>query len=1379
MTAASPIPMTPSQKLIWMGQSLAGAAPLYNMAWRFDLHLALDTAAFAQAFTHVFETHDALGVAFEGQGADAVQRATELPPFPPALDFSDEADPEKAASNWVKTRAARPIDLAKSTFDTCLIKLSEAHWVWFFNQHHIATDAWSGGLMFKAVAQSYHALTSGAPLPNARPPQFADYAGADHPVAEATQEYWRTKTAGFESSAVPYGEVRDLSVPASHRITIPFGKGRTDALKALALSPPFRSISPDLSVFALLMTAYAGFLSRVTRQSHLSIGTPSHNRATPALKDTMGLFIEMFPLGFEIKPEDTFEDLFSATMAETMGFLRHAKPGVSNAATASSFNAVLNYIPVSYGTFAGAKTQTQWLHPGAHDARQDIRLHVYDFDATGAFTVEMDCNAAVFDAGLRDRMPGHFLKMIDALLAGPGQVIAHVPMVEMSGDEAHAALQVGPAVAPEYPVVLDAFAAHVARTPDAIACECNGETLSYRAIDARAARFAADLIAKGVISGDPVLIHAKRSLNLVAAILGVLKAGGVFVPVPSDAPPSRVETITKIASPKVVLTEADLARSDIGAATAALKPIAPDQPAYAIFTSGSTGEPKGVLVDHQNLGEYIRWAAQTFGPQGPKSFPLYSSIGFDLTLTSIFVPLTTGGRVVIYPEAAHGSDLSILNVFEDDRVDVVKLTPAHLSLLCEHGVRTKRIRTLVLGGENLTTAQCLRARSTISPELEILNEYGPTEAVVGSMVHRFDPTQDKAASVPIGRPADNTGIHILDAGLNPVPIGVTGEIYISGRLAKGYLNRPELTAAKFKQDPRAPGGLIYRTGDLARTTADGTVHYQGRADTQLKINGVRIEPAEIEAAFTALPDVSWAYATAYKRTRPQTRTDEAACSRCGISSRYPDTTIGTDGICGICRDFDSYKTRAEVYFKTPQDLSQIVSNLPARKTGTYDAIVLLSGGKDSTYALYRFADLTRNILALTLDNGFISEEAKANIRRVTDDLGIDHRFMTTPAMNDIFKESLTKHSNVCQGCFKTIYTLALDTARAEGIPAIVTGLSRGQFFETRLTPDLFANRAPSAQELDQFVQDARKSYHRMDDAVSRHLGVTFDDAIFEDIEIIDIYRYVDVSVSEIYRVLDARGAWARPSDTGRSTNCLINDVGIHVHKTREGFHNYALPYSWDVRMGHKTRQDAVEELDDEIDTSRVHDILAQIGFDQTLLTEATQTQLVVYVSGTDLDPVALRAQVASGLLPAMIPAHIIVLDTVPLTQNGKIDTDALPKPDSHRTAALTSHIAPSGAVERQLVEIYQSILGADAIGVTDNFYDIGGDSIAAIQIAIHSTDQGLAMAPNAVFEHQTIRELAASLSSVQEPQTTKPNEPLIDLDASDLAAIAQQLSGTR
>ena len=489
------------------------------------------------------------------------------------------------------------------------------------------------------------------------------------------------------------------------------------------------------------------------------------------------------------------------------------------------------------------------------------------------------------------------------------------------------------------------------------------------------------------------------------------------------------------------------------------------------------------------------------------------------------------------------------------------------------------------------------------------------------------------------------------------------------------------------------------------------------------------------------------------------------------------------GTCKICRDFERIKDQANVYFEPVEELHNLLSQARQSKRGKYDAIMLLSGGKDSAYALYRLAELTPDILVLTLDNGFISDGAKANIRRMCDHLRLDHRFIETPAMNAIFRDSLDRFSNVCQGCFKTIYTLAIKTAQAEGIPAIVTGLSRGQFFETRLTVDLFAKTQPSGRDIDLAVLNARRAYHQVDDAVSRELRTNefITGAVLDEISFIDIYRYLDVPVSEIYRFLAENAPWSRPEDTGRSTNCLINDAGIHVHKKREGFHNYALPYSWDVRLGHKTRPEALDELDDDIDTHKVEAILTEIGYTKPITARHKPSLVAYVVANTQLDEQDLLSQLRQHLTREMVPSQIIFVDQIPLTSNGKIDTARLPRPVLKQpTLASTEITKPETELEARLAEIYASVIGVDRVDVTKNIYDLGGDSIAAIQIAMLANEVGIGLKPNSVFEHQTVRSLAAAMGEATSETAIDYDQAddLLELEGSELDLLNAQIGST-
>ena len=1378
-------PLSPSQQLFWRGHALTPGAPIYNMAWRFSVFADLVPQVFQDAFEDVARASDAMRAVFGETDGTPYQTLGSLPLFPQVLDLSDHPDPQVALDAWMVPWVSAPFDLTRSNYRTQLVRLGSAHWVWCHVQHHIVCDAQAGRVLFDAVAARYQALTEDrAEVQPALPSSFdrcEAHANGQEADAPAPPRHVVSRRAG------PYGAGQpDETASIRHRVQI------EDALHAAIArcvdDPDYRLFTPDLSRFAVFLTAFAAFHHRVTGDEEISVGIPAHNRMSPQDKDVIGLFVEVLPLQLTVAPDDTFQTLYAKVRDAIGTFLREARPGAVARIADPGVSAVLNVIQARFGTFAGMPCAVEYVHSGAQDRAHALRLQVMDFAGSGQSEMALDIRADLLRHTHADWIVAHFRAVLWAMVDAPETLIAEVDLTPQEEQTRLAEAHEGPSEdqsAEE--TVLAQFHAWVRSDPDRVALVCGTEQLSYGALDQRANAVARMLHEHDVRAGEAVLVHMRRSPDCVAAILAVLKAGACFVPVAANMPLERCRRIAALSEARVALVDADFAgrlegvtplQVD-GAAVSGRElrnEIRKTSLAYVLYTSGSTGEPKGVAVDHGNFARYIRWAARSFGGGGPADYAFFSSISFDLTLTSIFAPLVSGGRVQIYPERAT-PDLAVLDVFAGDCVDVVKLTPSHLSLVCETGQRVARIRTLVLGGENLTRHLCLRAHEVLSPDLKIVNEYGPTEAVVGAMIHRFDPATDLDQSVPIGRPADGVQISVRDAALNPLPHGVTGEICIAGRLSQGYFNRPDLTDAAFVPDPLQSDALLYRTGDLGRLRLDGTFEYLGRADHQLKVGGVRIETAEIEAAICAAPGVLGAHLVA---GRPERASDPGqTCARCGIADNVPDVALSAEGICSICAGFDAIRDRAAAYFETPSVLQGKLRAAADRRRGPYDAIMLLSGGKDSSYAAYRLAEITDRVLALTLDNGFLSDEAKVNIRNVAADLGWDHRFMTTPVMNAIFVDSLKTFSNVCQGCFKTVYSLALRVARDEGVPAIVTGLSRGQFFETRLTPDLFTASCPSTAELEGMVTEARRRYHAQDDAVARLLETSDirDGSLLDEVEFIDLYRYIDVPVSEIYRFLSEHTAWVRPADTGRSTNCKINDVGIYVHQKRAGYHNYAVPYSWDVRMGHKTREQALHELNDEIDPARVQAMLDEIGFDEPIVPEGRSSELIAYaVAETGVQDADVWDAIRQRLPREVQPTHLVLLDAMPLTPNGKVDTARLPPPSA--TSRAADFVAPRDAREQQLAELFAEVLGQGRVGVHDDFFDLGGDSLAAIRIAIRANEEGLAVSTTALFSHSTVARLARELGPAPVPRddVSSATESLIDLDVDDLAAIRQALT---
>jgi amino acid adenylation domain-containing protein len=1357
---------TVAQRLIWAGAQLTPDSPLYNMAIRVDFAVAIDPERFRRAFEALVAESDAMRTVFSTDAGALEPRVLRTGPSRfEVVDLSREDDPEHAATSWIDSRARRPFDLGRACFDSVLLRLGAERWTWFLNQHHIATDAWSKALIYRRVGEHYarNADEEGPrldPLPTFSSQIAAEQRALSERSFAAAAEHWRKKAERAGGPLRLYGRPATSNRGESRRLRAPLGLERMQRLARLASADGVRMLSKDLTKFTIFQTALVACLARVSGERTITVGSLAHNRRTPEAQATIGLFVELFPLGATIEDGETFRSLFQKVAREANAYLLHARPGASTPASARSFSVVLNYINKSFGRFGDLDARVEWVHPGASDPGHALRVHVHDFEGTGELDALFDVNAELFDSDTAERIPRHFLRVLDAMLSN---LDTPIDTISLALDDETAPRLVSAGAertrSEGNETVLSLFDLQAQRTPDAPAVRCGDTALTYRDLRARSFATARDLINRGVAAGDIVGIHAARSIEMVVAVLGVLRAGASYVPLEANLPEQRLRLMLEDTRAKLVVTQEPLADAvsamDVAtltlAASAALSAdatrlpeVTPHDIAYVLYTSGSTGRPKGVVVDHRGLAGYARWAHRTFAGEGPTSMPLHTAFGFDLTVTSLFVPLISGGTVVVYPEPHHGVDLSVVQVFEDDDVDIVKLTPAHLGVVADQPRDLRRIHALILGGEELTTSLAQQARRALGDAVAIYNEYGPTEAVVGCMSHRFDPENDTGASVPIGAPADDVAIYVLDDGLNPVPDGVDGEIFIAGeRLARGYLGRDDLTAERFVPDPFRPGDRMYRSGDRARC-ARGLVEYRGRSDSQVKIRGVRVEPAEVEQALLEHHAVR---SCVVELVASETALDAEPrhCARCGLSSRYPGTSFDADGVCNICRDFDRYRDRAQIYFKPMEELHAAVAEAASRRTGPYDCLMLLSGGKDSTYALYQLARITPRILTMTLDNGYISDGAKANIRRAVDALGIEHRFVTTPAMNEIFVDSLKRHSNVCDGCFKAIYTLAVNTALEEGIPAIVTGLSRGQFFETRLTSEFFLDESADVEAIDRTVLEARKAYHLVDDAVSECLDVSAvrRDDTFDKVTFIDFYRYCDVTLDEVYEFLSEHAPWVRPGDTGRSTNCLVNDVGIYFHTRREGFHNYALPYSWDVRLGHKNRDDALDELDDDIDPRRVAELLEEMGYDEDIFGRPDEIRLAAYYTAdAPISPSTLRNHLAERLIGPMIPNYFIRLDEIPLTSNGKVDRQALPDPRSARPVGAARYRPPSTPTEHALAELWRDVLRVSHVGIDDNFYDLGGDSIAAIQIVARARDRGLDLAVSTLFEHQTVALLA-------------------------------------
>lgn len=1350
--------LTRSQFLIWAGQQMSPGLPIYNMGWRFRFGSDVAPDRFDRAFKALVEANDTLRMTFTVEN--------DVPRFSvqetAAGDHVTHSVDAAAGQACVDEMIRRPFDLSTETFRSALLQIEGSGWEWVIVQHHIVTDAASASVLLAKLSDEYERLAHPSPEPVEPLPAFSTWAERDGRETRPEDEaYWRGTLDQIPAPQPLYAATNAHETARTTALNIPLSAAQMRKLRAATESARFAALTPDQTRFNLLATALFGWLYRITDEDSVALGVTTHGRTTLNARATAGLFMEILPLHCHVAPQDSLADLHDHVSGRAMELMMHASPGASSAASHAKFNVVLNYLRTSFGTFAGTPVEAQWLEHAHFDPAHALWVDVLGSQTEDAVTLRLRFNAGLFSDESMDRAARQLLRMLDSVLDTPDQAVTECPVADDT-DRSVALTKVDPWHGAATPTdVCAAFAAHVAASPDAVSVHEAANAVTRADLDRRANQIAHALSNKGVTPGDRVGVFLTRGASLIAAVLAVLRAGAAYVPLDPLQPIGRLKSIADHAGLAATVTEQALQdhwpelADRIVVETTQDMPVAFSGPApdagadaYVIFTSGSTGTPKGVRISRGSLARYAAFAARTYGGDAPRTWALHSAIGFDLTVTSIFAPLVSGGVIRAYREELGTTDLSVLTVFAEDAVDIVKLTPAHLALVTRQQISTRRIKTLVLGGENLTTQLARAAVDGLGFGVTLYNEYGPTEATVGCMVHVFEKESETGASVPIGQAATDTAIYILDRSGQPVPDDVRGELCVAGpdRLALGYLNMAPETDGSFVENPFVAGTLMYRTGDLAHIDARGVIHYHGRRDDQIKIGSVRVELGEIRAAVLSYPNVTDCVVTAGQdQTAAVTQ-----CVTCGLGSDHPDADIDDTGTCRLCRDFEGYRERAQGYFRTMDDLRAII-NGAQQSEGDYDCLMLLSGGKDSSYALGQLAALTPRVLAVTLDNGFVSEQAIANIERVCSALGVDHRFISTPYMNEIFADSLERYANVCNGCFKVIYTLGMQLAQKEGIGIVVTGLSRGQLFETRLAPELFGAAGVSAEEIDRNVIEARRFYHRVPDATAQRLNKGFfdDETVFDRIQFVDFYRYCDVSVAEMYEYLDEKVPWLRPSDTGRSTNCLINDLGIYVHKQRRGYHNYALPYSWDVRTGHKDRDAALAELDDDIDVPRMHEIMKEIGYTPAQGGDSTEAQLSCYIVATgEIDAAALRHHLSQYLPRPLIPGAIHLVPNIPLTPNGKVDQPALAKISrTVRAASSGASQAPANETEAVLLDIWRTVLDRDDFGPKDNFFDFGGDSVHAISIASRASRAGLPVTALAILTRQTVAGVAQEIST--------------------------------
>ncbi|MFD0552535.1 amino acid adenylation domain-containing protein [Streptomyces rectiviolaceus] len=893
LRAASPrpdrLPLSLAQQRLWFLNQFEGANSTYNIPVALRLSGALDRAAMEAAIADVVERHESLRTVFAEDTEGAYQVVRDAADAAPALTVVPTD--ETRVGDEVNRAAHTPFDVSQDLpLRAWLFELGGDEHVLLVVVHHIAGDAWSMGPLARDLTAAYAARCDGrSPSWTPLPVQYGDYS------------IWQRDILGDEGD--PDSQVarqlafwRDTLADLPEELTLPADRPRPAVSSyegdrvAFELSPEtyarLTAVARDhrASLFMVVQTALAALLSRLGAGTDIPIGTPIAGRTDDALDDLVGFFVNTLVLRTDVSGDPTFAELLERVRAQDLAAYAHQDlpferlVEVVNPERSLSRHPLFQTMLVLNNTDQGAGDAVASL-PGLTVSGQTVEAGAAKFDlsfrlgerrtATGqpvALGGALDFSTDLFDRGTAQDIVDRFVRVLEAVAADPLRSVGALEILDAAERERLLVEWNGVERSVRGVSLPVLFGEQVAESPDAVAVVSGEVSLSYGELDARSNRVARWLVSQGVGAERFVGVKLARSVDLVVALLGVVKAGGAYVPVDPEYPAERIAHILSDADPVLVIDDVSVLEqaesfSDAPLTDAdRLAALELHHPVYVIYTSGSTGRPKGVVVEHASVGHYLERAREVYADAAGSAL-LHSSVAFDLTVTALYSPLVSGGRVVLAELDEQAADAG--------QPSFMKVTPSHLALLEALPGEISPSGTLITGGEALS-GEALTAWRAAHPDVTVVNAYGPTEATVNCTDFRIEPGHDVASgAVPIGRPFWNTRAYVLDAALRPVPVGVAGELYIAGAvLARGYWQRPDLTAERFTADPYGPAGSrMYRTGDLARWNADGQLVYAGRVDDQVKLRGFRIELGEIQAVLTAAPGVAQA-AVIVREDRP-------------------------------------------------------------------------------------------------------------------------------------------------------------------------------------------------------------------------------------------------------------------------------------------------------------------------------------------------------------------------------------------------------------------------------------------------------------------------------------------------------------------------------
>jgi amino acid adenylation domain-containing protein/FkbM family methyltransferase len=1366
------LPLSYAQQRLWFIHQLDPSNVSYNIPMSVRLKGSLDIPALERTLTEVVRRHESLRTTFSVEDGEPVQVIHHPANFKLELrDFGELSDAERESETHrlVTEEAQQPFDLAAGPLmRASLIKLADDEHVLLATMHHIISDGWSMNVLVREVATLYEAYTNDAtsPLPELEM-QYADFAAWQRSWLEGEAldkqlSYWREQLSG--SPAV-------LELPADRpRPAVQSHRGATRSMIVPAeVTQTLKEITrrEGVTLFMTLLAAWQTLLSRYSGQTDIVVGSPVANRNRVETEVLIGFFVNTLVLRSDLAGDPTFRELLKRVRGVTVGGYAHQDVPFEKLVEELQPTRSMSHSPLFQVMFTlqnisvGGETrelpelQLSTLDAEHETAKFDLTLAISE--AQGVLDCTIEYKTDLFDASTIEQMLHHFSRLLESAAANPHQRLSELQMLDI--DEQKRILIEFNNTATEFPSstsLHDLFEQQVQRTPENIALVFENQQLTYSELNTRANQLAHRLRRLGVGPDVLVGVMMERSIEMVVALLCIIKAGGAYVPLDPEYPEQRLSFMMADAGIRILLSQSHLLdslpqdRPEIVITLNDAEDLVTERIenpvsitgeqnlAYCIYTSGSTGRPKGAMNTHAGICNRLHWMQAAYQLNDQDRVLQKTTFSFDVSVWEFFWPLITGARLVMARPGGHRDSAYLVSVVREQAITTMHFVPSMLQVFLEdEGVETcGSLKQVVCSGEALPFDLQQRFFTRL-PEVELHNLYGPTEAAVDVTSWACNAAGNSGV-VPIGKAIANTGMYILDPQMNAVPPGVPGELYIGGvQLARGYLNRPQLTAEKFVPHPfsREGGERLYRTGDLGTFQPDGNIRYLGRLDHQMKLRGFRIEPGEIEATLTQHPAVH----EAVVMTRQYSSDDLRL-----IAYVVPDRRRAM-----VVRRLLQMEREGSLTDTKPYKLPNGMAVFHQNKNETdfvYDEIF-----EQHVYLKH----------GITLAEGDCVFDVGANIGMFTLFVGQHCRDATIYAFEPIPPVFDSLRRNV------ELYDLNVTLLQCG-----VSARTHEDTFAFYPHASLLSSRYTDATEVRQVVKSFLRNQQNTNGEDAALPSETLLDELVAERLKVERYTCQLRPLSEVIREFSIERIDLLKIDVEKSELDVLAGIA-------EG--------DWP-----KIQQMIVEVHDIEGRLELVSDLLRSRGYrlevDQDRLLEGTGLYNVYAVRPSNsrrapledltitngepeknwMSADALLAEVQGFIkekLPSyMIPSAMVLLESIPLTPNGKLDRGALPEPVQAGGDSSASFVGPRDDLELQLVQIWQEVLDLRSISVKDNFFDRGGHSLLAVRLLSRVRRVLNVELPLSVFFKQqpTIEQMAVHLRQQAESDQHQYS-PLVEI----------------